>query len=289
MIDFVKRKSMKIRFSGRSTDYISPSFGHGCLYDCTYCYMKRNKPTGLSVATNTGDILTRIYQHAYFEAIFDDRVVKPNQTDHTCTTYDISCNEDFCLHAKYYKWQQIFQFAVDNPNIKFSLATKYVNNNLLAFDAKQKVRIRFSLMPQNISNQLEPNTSAIIDRIKAVDRFIAAGYEVHLNFSPVVVYQGWLGDYIKLFDLCNKHITNKDSVKCEVIFMTHSEGKHNYNTACNKTGEHLLYVPALQEAKTNQFGGDALRYSRKWKPQFIQQFKELHKTHLSWCDIRYIF
>lgn len=37
MIEKVNRKSMLIRPSGRSTDFISPSFGHGCLYNCTYC------------------------------------------------------------------------------------------------------------------------------------------------------------------------------------------------------------------------------------------------------------
>ena len=37
MIEKVTRKSMIIRPSGRSTDFISPSFGHGCLYNCTYC------------------------------------------------------------------------------------------------------------------------------------------------------------------------------------------------------------------------------------------------------------
>ena len=37
MIKEVTRKSMVIRPSGRSTDYISPSFGYGCLYNCTYC------------------------------------------------------------------------------------------------------------------------------------------------------------------------------------------------------------------------------------------------------------
>lgn len=33
----INRKSMLIRESGRSTDFISPSFGHGCLFECTYC------------------------------------------------------------------------------------------------------------------------------------------------------------------------------------------------------------------------------------------------------------
>jgi DNA repair photolyase len=48
MIDKVIRKSMLIRESGRSSDYITPSFGHGCLLNCSYCYMKRNKPEGLT-------------------------------------------------------------------------------------------------------------------------------------------------------------------------------------------------------------------------------------------------
>ena len=32
-VERVTRKSMIIRPSGRSTDYIAPSFGHGCLYN----------------------------------------------------------------------------------------------------------------------------------------------------------------------------------------------------------------------------------------------------------------
>lgn len=33
----VVRKTFDIRPSGRSTDFISPSFGYGCLFDCSYC------------------------------------------------------------------------------------------------------------------------------------------------------------------------------------------------------------------------------------------------------------
>ena len=66
MVREVKRKSMLIRPSGRSTDFISPSFGHGCLYECSYCYMKRHKRDGLDVAENTEDILTAIDHHSWF-------------------------------------------------------------------------------------------------------------------------------------------------------------------------------------------------------------------------------
>ena len=71
----VKRKAMVIRPSGRSTDYITPSFGHGCLYNCSYCYMKRHKPTGLDVANNYKDILENILIHSRFAD-----AEKPNQT-----------------------------------------------------------------------------------------------------------------------------------------------------------------------------------------------------------------
>ena len=60
VIKDVQRKTFKIRESGRSTDYISPSFGFGCLLNCSYCYMKRHKPQGLDVAKNIGDISYKV-------------------------------------------------------------------------------------------------------------------------------------------------------------------------------------------------------------------------------------
>ena len=69
MIKKIQRKSMKITFSGRSSDYISPSFGFGCLLNCSYCYMKRHKPKGLDYSSNIEDILTAINNHAFFSGV----------------------------------------------------------------------------------------------------------------------------------------------------------------------------------------------------------------------------
>lgn len=284
MIQKVVRKSMVIRDSGRSTDFISPSFGFGCLYNCSYCYLKRHKHNGLNVATNTMDILTAINNHALFAS-----VSKPNQTHKSYITYDISCNEDFALHAKYHNWRAIFDFFKQHPRAMGSFATKYVNKNLLAYDPNSKIRIRFSLMPQNISDILEPKTSKIIDRILAIDTFIKAGYDVHINFSPVVVYQGWLDDYKLLFELVNTYVTNKEIVKCEVIFLTHNKDKHLRNLANNLPGEHILWVPALQEDKVSQYGGHNVRYKHTLKAEFIRQWTELHNSVIPWNTIRYIF
>ena len=289
VIEKVTRKSMVIRPSGRSTDFISPSFGHGCLYNCSYCYMKRHKPEGLSVATNTMDILTEVNSHAFFAT-----VEKPNQTG-DYITYDISCNEDFALHAKYHEWEKIFKFFKDHPLAMGSFATKYVNDAFMDFDPDGKIRIRFSLMPEEYREILEPNTDPIQDRLYAVQGFLRAGYEVHLNFSPVIVHDNWLEKYKILFQLVDAHanIMNwgkyHSPVKAEVIFLTHNEGKHHYNLANGLPGEDLLWVPKIQEAKTSQYGGKNIRYEHNRKADYIKQFVELHDEIIPWNTIRYIF
>lgn len=284
MIKKVFRKSMLIRSSGRSTDYISPSFGYGCLYNCSYCYMKRHKPSGLDIARNINDILTEINSHAYF-----DVTEKPNQTHEKYITYDISCNEDFALHAKYHNWEHIFRFFKNHEIAMGSFATKYVNKDLLSYNPESKIRIRFSLMPQIYSDQLEQNTSKIIDRIEAINDFIEAGYDVHINFSPVIVVDGWLEEYAELFKQVDSIVKYKDKVKAEVIFLTHNEKKHNYNIENNLPGEELLWFPSLQERKISQYGGDNIRYEHNKKQQYIEDFKSVHSRIIPWNKIRYIF
>jgi spore photoproduct lyase len=251
------------------------------------CYMKRHKPEGLSVATNTMDILTEINSHAYFAT-----VDKPNQTG-DFITYDISCNEDFALHAKFHEWEKIFAFFRDHPLAMGSFATKYVNDDLLDFNPEGKIRIRFSLMPEKWREILEPNTSTIRERLESVHVFLNAGYEVHLNFSPVIVHDHWLTEYEFLFDLVMKHCYTyhwpQNSVKAEVIFLTHNEEKHKYNLAQRLTGEHLLWAPKIQEGKISQYGGKNIRYEHNRKADYIKQFVELHDKYIPWNTIRYIF
>ena len=286
MVNKVTRKSMIIRPSGRSTDFISPSFGYGCLYNCSYCYMKRHKPDGLSIATNTHNILTAINDHAWFAS-----VDKPNQTHESYITYDISCNEDFALHLKYHDWEKIFKFFKDHPIAMGSFATKYVNNNLLKFNPESKIRIRFSLMPQYYADYLEPKTSSIQQRMKAINKFIDAGYDVHVNFSPVIVANRWLSHYEELFKELDANVNPmyKDRVKAEVIFLTHNISKHKTNVIHNLSGEHLIWRPDLQEPKTSQYGGENLRYKAKNKVLYIKDFTKLHDDIIPWNTIRYIF
>jgi spore photoproduct lyase len=284
---YVERKSMKIRESGRSSDYITPSFGFGCLYKCSYCYMRRHVPNDLTIASNPDDILIAIERHS------DDLPYPkiPNQTHEEYYTYDFSCNEDFVLHAKYHDWRLIFNYFKYHEKAMGTAATKYVNKELLMYEADRKIRIRFSLMPQIISSVLEPNTSKIIDRIKAVNDFYEAGYDVHLNYSPIVVYNNYQEDYNKLFKLVDDIVDDsiKPKVKAECIFMTHNHKMHDYNLQNNVIGERLLWRPSIQENKISQYGGKNIRYKYQQKRKYINNFVAHHNNIIPWQTIRYIF
>jgi spore photoproduct lyase len=246
--------------------------------------MKRHKAEGLDIATNTMDILTEINSHCAFAD-----VEKPNQTHEEYITYDISCNEDFALHAKYHEWQKIFDFFKNHDRAMGSFATKYVNEKLLEYNPEGKIRIRFSLMPDKYARVLEPNTTSIDLRIKNIDRFIKAGYDVHINFSPVIVTDDWLVEYGELFRKVQGTVENQDKVKAEVIFLTHNESKHKYNLVNNLAGEHLLWNPAIQEGKISQYGGENIRYKHDLKAQYIKEWTELHNKIINWNTIRYCF
>lgn len=302
MIEKTTRKSMKIRHSGRSSDYISPSFGFGCLYRCAYCTMRRHKKQGVSIATNTDDILRAIAGHlskqppkdiyiAMLEKKGDYKQAQSLLQTHAARwTYDISCNEDFCLHLKHHDWKRIFDFFKERPNVMATMATKYVNRELLTYSPEGKVRVRLSLMPQINSYILEPNTSLIEDRIKFVNELAKAGYSVHLNFSPIVTFANWLEHYRELFLMIDSIIEgkHKPNVLAECIFLTHNNKMHEYNLEHAPEAETLLWNQPFEE-KTSQLGGKNLRYPHRTKASYIRRFTALHDELIPWNRIRYIF
>jgi spore photoproduct lyase len=287
MITKNTRKALDIKFSGRSSDFITPSFGFGCLFKCAYCYMRRHKPDGLSIAENTDDLLQAIENHRVSLGI----KTSPNQTHPTLWSYDLSCNEDFALHAKHHDWVKIFNYFKYSETAMGTLATKYVNNSLLQYNPEKKIRIRFSLMPQELSSILEPNTSLINDRIKAINTFHDAGYDVHINFSPVIFNPGSKKLYTELFNEVNQVVREdiKPYVKAEVIFLTHNEKMHEFNIKNAPKAEKILWNPDRQESKTSSYGGSNLRYERHKKANYIRAFKKLHNQIIPWNEIRYIF
>ena len=146
-------------------------------------------------------------------------------------------------------------------------------------------------MPQVWADKLEPNTSSIQDRLNAINNFIAAGYDVHVNFSPVIFTEDWLKHYRNLFDELNYAVKEdyKQYVKAEVIFLTHNAKKHEDNVSNQLPGEDLLWSPDNQEEKVSQYGGTNIRYKYKLKSNLIHKWTDLHNKIIPWNTVRYIF
>jgi spore photoproduct lyase family protein len=281
--------SMSFKENGRSTDYISPSLANGCAMACNYCYVARRKgyANPITVFANTEKIFSSIERHASKMG-----PKTPNQCDPEYWTYDIGCNNDVSVDALISSSpMQTISLFRNIPNAKASFATKYVNKEMLSYDPQRKTRIRFSLMPQKISTLVDVRTSLIRNRIAAINEFYDAGYEVHVNFAPVIVYNGWEEDYILLFEELADSVNEdaKRQLKAEVIFLTHNQNLHELNKTFHPLGEKLLWRPDIQEIKTSQFGGQNLRYNWRYKKELINTFKSLVNQYIPFIDIRYIF
>ncbi len=284
------RKSMEVRPNGRSADFIAPSYSNGCALACAYCYVPRRKGYANPISTfvNIEDIGRAIGRHA---ARLGEKA-GPNQVDPRHWVYDIGengdCSVDALISDNVHDLVALFRRL---PHAKASFATKFVNRDLLGYDPQGKTRVRFSLMPQEVARVVDVRTSTIAERIAAVDEFVAAGYEVHLNFSPVIYYEGWLEDYAELFEQLEDTLSAqaKAQLAAEVIFLTHNDRLHEVNLAWHPRAEELLWVPHLQEAKVSETGGRNVRYRRGLKGRLVEEFGALLRRKLPYCPIRYAF
>jgi DNA repair photolyase len=166
-----------------------------------------------------------------------------------------------------------------------------VNPALLDYDPAGRTRVRLSLMPAETATKVDLRTSRMAERIAFIDPLVAAGYEVHVNLSPVIVHDGWLERWQELFEQLDDGIgpAAKAQLKAEVIFLTHNEALHEVNLGWHPTGESLLWRPDIQETKRSQTGGTNVRYRSGLKGRMVRDFVALLSERLPWCEVRYAF
>jgi spore photoproduct lyase len=284
------KQSLQARPNCRSSDFVAPSHANGCAMACAYCFVARRKGFANPITTfvNIEQITRYIQRHAGRQG----NKPEPNQVDPQYWVYEIGENSDCSVDAAICdNVKDLIALFRTLPNAKATFATKRVNRDLLNYDPQGKTRIRFSLMPQAKAQMVDIRTSAIADRIAAVNDFVAAGYEVHLNFAPVIYYDGWLPDYQQLFQQIDDTLSPqaKAQLQAEVIFLTHNDRLHEVNLGWHPQAEELLWQPSLQETKYSQTGGKNVRYKRGFKGTLVEALCEQMRRQLPYCPIRYAF
>src|ERR671916_536802 len=279
------KKDVSCRPFYRSCDFIAPSQSNGCAMACSYCYVARRKGNAnpITAFVNIEEIVGSIERHAAKQGM----KLEETQADPEPWVYELGTNSDLSVDAAVSdNVRDLVVLFSTLPNAKATFATKFVNRELLGYDPQGKTRIRFSLMPPEISKLVDVKTSRVEDRVLAINDFVEAGYEVNVNFGPVILKDGWRADYAELFSMLDDALSEqaKRQLAAEIIFLTHSEGLHHANLRWHPKGEDILWQPDLQEHKVSQASGErVLRYKRDLKRPLIAEFTALLAERMPYC------
>ena len=254
------------------------------------CYVARRKGHANPITTfvNTPAMTKYLARHAARQG--EKTAATP--ADDKLWVYEIGCNSDTSIDAAISdNVRDFIELFKTLPNAKGTFATKWVNREMLSYDPQGKTRVRFSLMPHAMAKLVDVRTSPISQRIAAMNEFAEAGYEVNVNFSPVIVKDNFLEDYYELFVELNDRLSEqvKNSLVAEIIFLTHHAGLHEVNMAWHPRAEEVLWQPHLQERKVSQGGGINVRYKVSLKQPLVAQFVARLKAKMPYCGVRYAF
>ena len=277
MIQFQKTRTLTTKDNNNSANCIAPNLIYGCFGGCvdTYCYMSRYNGRRVFVNTNVDEIFESVVE---WEKTYNKM---PDQQDPIYTMVDVACNTDLVLMQKHMPepLHDYLKRYDNHPQLNSTMATKYPA--LLKLDVthfNKPPRIRVSLMPQTYSNILEPKMQKISSRIKDINRLKDLGWEVHINYSPVVFQRRWIQEYDDLFAEV-KRVAGVN--KCEVIVLTNH--KNQMAKASPEAQELMKYS---SEIKNNS---GVMRYPIRDKTRLLQQWKQLYNKYFELETIRYIF
>ncbi len=277
MIKQQKTKTLVTKDNNNSANCIAPNLIYGCFGGCvdTYCYMSRYNGRRVFVNTNVDDIFDSVVE---WEKGFTK---VPDQQDPKYTMVDVACNTDLVLMQKHLPEPLIdyLKRYDDHPQLNSTMATKYPS--LLKLDVNhfnKKPRVRVSLMPQEYSDHLEPKMQKIEGRMHDINRLKKLGWEVHINYSPLVFTVGWRKEYDELFRAV-KSIAGEN--KCEVIALT-----NHPNQMKRAEGKVKELMRRSSEVKNNS---GVMRYPIEHKGRLLEEFKWIYGQYFDLKTIRYIF
>ena len=270
-------KTLVTKDNNNSANCIAPNLIYGCFGGCvdTYCYMSRYNGKRVYVNTNVDDIFESVvkWEEGYTKV--------PDQQDPKYTMVDVACNTDLVLMQRHLPELLIdyLKRYDDHPQLNSTMATKYPG--LLNLDVNhfnKKPRVRVSLMPQVYSDHLEPKMQKIEGRIHDINRLKKLGWEVHINYSPLVFTVGWRKEYDELFRAVQE-VAGEN--KCEVIALT-----NHPNQMERAKGKVKELMERSSEVKNNS---GVMRYPIKHKGRLLEEFKWIYSQYFDLETIRYIF
>lgn len=296
--------------NGRSTDFLPGlMMSQGCGFGCTYCYTERHFPNNFRKLY--GDV------HSFVEMVkstMEDlekwrsllkstahRDLERNRDPRhgPFVTFDMGCDSDCALdnemtrHAGYPGHVVDVMNQVSKiPGAMTSFATKSANvaQFIEGCERPSHHRIRMSLMPESHRRRLEMNTSPVKERIRAANLLVEAGFEVHLNLSPIVVTESFEDEYRALLKEIDSTLSDraKSQLAYEIIFLTHSEPQFDrVSSYAPKAHRMMVDGPLRLVPKPNK--PNVLSYSPSDKKTLKGVVSKMVDDLTPYSRIRYMF
>lgn len=208
------RKTHKYVPNHKVSDYLVPFTSSGCSAMCLYCYLvcSYNKCSYLRLFVNREQMM--------------DKLLRTARSGDGELTFEIGSNSDLVLENTItgnLPWV-IEKFAMAGRGF-ITFPTKFAMiEPLLPLQHRGRVIFRMSVNPEFIIRRVEIGTSPLKQRVDALNRMAAAGYQVGLLIAPVVLLEDWEKLYRELIEQLADQLSEqvKREGFIEVIFMTYS-------------------------------------------------------------------
>ena len=261
-----------------ASDFMFNALGSGCLFGCVYCYTNLYKLMWHRVAPLT--------LWANFDELLD-HLVQHQKEQGKKVSYEFSCNNDSIAEGNFFSSTAKFIETIAQTENAWGICdTKATNvDYLLDLNHNNRITILMTVSPPYIIKNFEYFTGPLEDRIHALNKLKKAGYSIGVSFSPIILRDNWLEDYVELFRYIDDHLIEdaKEDLIGEAFFYAHRPileqrlpmfAKH-FGILCNK--EKYALVPK---------GKGVFRYRELDGP--IESFRTSLQETLPYLELQYI-
>lgn len=188
----------KTPFPQKPTDVICPHFvelkwAYGCPFDCSWCYLKgtfRFRPEGIKPVIKD---LEKVKKHvqAFLDEVKEPEILNSGELADSLMLENVSnAFSKFIIPLFEAQNKHKVLFVTKSSNIK----------NLLLLNPHNQVIVSFTLNASPVDQLWEKKAPRVLDRIKAGEQLVNAGYEVRLRIDPMVPIENWEKHYQELLD-----------------------------------------------------------------------------------------
>ena len=306
-----RRAQWRANPNGRSTDFLPVNMlTEGCGFGCSYCYTERKHPNNFPKLYDDSleivDMIRRVVgpEYKYYLEKFHTVCKKDFERNRdpfhpNAITFDLGCNSDCVIDNQLTANEDYPGHIVDIMNqvgeikgamTSFATKSAEIDPFIKHCTNPKSNRIRLSIMPEHHRSRLEMGTSSIKDRLNAVNKLVDAGFEVHINLSPICVTPNFEEEYNELLSSIDNVLSPraKGQMAYEIIFLTHSHTLYDVvEDYAPKAHAMMTQGPLPLVPKWNK--PDVLSYGRKEKNYLKKMMTSMIEKHTPYSRIRYMF